>query len=39
MSIPLLNTNPVPLAGVLSIGYFFHPFAIPIVRKTSAPEK
>jgi len=35
----LLNTNPVPLAGVLSIGFFIHPFVIPIVRKTSAPAK
>ena len=34
-SFPLLNSNPVPLAGVLAIGYFIHPCVVPVIRKTS----
>jgi hypothetical protein len=30
-NIPLINTNPGPLLGVLALGYFIHPFVIPIL--------
>lgn len=33
--IPLLNSNPAPLSGVLAIGYFMHPFIIPVLRGPS----
>jgi len=35
----LFNSNPAPLSGVLAIGYFLHPFVIPIIRETSTPSK
>ena len=28
----MFNTNFTPLAGVLGVGFFLHPFTVPIVR-------
>lgn len=33
--ISLINFNPVPMAGVLAVGYFIHPCVIPVIRKSS----
>jgi len=34
-TIALINFNPVPIAGVLAVGYFIHPCVIPVIRKSS----